>query len=102
MPSYVIAYHGGKAFESPEAGAAHMAKWQVWMGGLGEAMINPGTPLRKSKFLTAGGVSAEGEVDPLTGYSIVKADSLEAAIGMAKGCPHLEIGTIEVAEAVEM
>lgn len=28
MPEYIIAYHGGKKPESPEAGAQHMAKWK--------------------------------------------------------------------------
>jgi hypothetical protein len=32
----------------------------------------------------------------------VKADSMDAALEMAKGCPHLEHGTIEVAEVKEM
>jgi hypothetical protein len=27
----------------------------------------------------------------------VKADSMDAALEMAKGCPHFELGTIEVA-----
>jgi hypothetical protein len=32
----------------------------------------------------------------------MKADSMDAALEMAKGCPQLEIGTIEVAEVMEM
>ena len=46
MPEYIIAYHGGKEPENPDEGARLMAKWQVWMGGLGDAMVNPGTPPR--------------------------------------------------------
>ena len=38
----------------------------------------------------------------MTGISIVKADSMDAAIEMVKGCPHLEHGTVDVAEAMEM
>ena len=37
-----------------------------------------------------------------TGFSIVKADSMDAALAMAKGCRFLAIGTIEVAEVMEM
>jgi hypothetical protein len=36
------------------------------------------------------------------GFSVVKADSMDVALEIAKGCPHLEIGTIEVAEMREM
>jgi hypothetical protein len=32
----------------------------------------------------------------------VKAESIDAAVEIAKGCPHLEIGTIEVAEVKQM
>jgi len=38
----------------------------------------------------------------LTGYSIVKADNFDAALEIAKGCPFLEMGTLEVAEVMEM
>ena len=69
MPNYIIAYHGGKKFESPEEGAKHMAKWQVWVAGLGDAMVNPGTPLGKSKTISSGGVSDGGGSNPLIGFS---------------------------------
>ena len=40
---------------------------------------------------------------PLTGYSIVKAKSLDAALKLAKKCPHLDIGgSIVVAEVMDM
>ncbi len=102
MSEYIIAYHGGKKPESPEAGAELMAKWRTWMGGLGDAMVNPGNPVGMSKTVSSGGVSDDGGSNPLSGFSIVKADSMDAALEMAKGCPYLDIGTIEVAEAMEM
>ncbi len=103
MSNYVFAYHGGKKPESPEEGAKHMAKWKAWIGGLGDAVVNPGTPLGKSKTVSSGGVSDDGGPNPLLGFSIVKADSMDAALEMAKGCPLLELGgTLEVAEVMEM
>ena len=102
MPNYVFAYHGGKKPESPEAGAKQMAKWKAWLGGLGDAVVNPGTPLGMSKTVSAAGVSDDGGSNPLAGFSIVQADGMEAALEMAKACPFVEIGTIEVAEAMEM
>ncbi len=102
MSNYILAYHGGKKPESPEEGAKQMAKWNAWVGGLGDAMVDPGTPLGKSKTVSSGGVSDDGGSNPLIGYSIVKADSMDAALEMAKGCPFLDMGTIEVAEVKEM
>jgi len=103
MSNYVFAYHGGKTPESPEEEAKQMAKWKAWVGGLGDAVVNPGTPLGKPKTVSSSGVSDDGGSDPLLGFSIVKADSMDAALEMAKACPTLEIGgTLEVAEVMEM
>ncbi len=102
MSEYLFAYHGGKKPGSPEEGAKQMEKWKAWVGGLGDAMVNPGTPLGMSKTVSSGGVSDDGGSNPLCGYSIVKADSMDAALEIAKGCPYLELGTIEVAEVMEM
>ncbi len=101
MTNYVFAFYGEPKFESPERGAKHMAKWKAWVGGLGDALINPGTPFGKSRTVSTGGVS-DGGANRLVGYSIVKADSMEDAVAMAKRCPHLEHGTVEVAEVMDM
>ena len=102
MPNFIIAYHGGEKPESPEEGAKQMEKWKAWVGSLGDAIVNPGTPLGMSKIVTSSSVSDADESNSLTGYSIVKADNMDAALDMAKSCPFLEIGTLEVAEVMEM
>jgi hypothetical protein len=101
MPKFVIAYHGGRKFESPQEGAAYMAKWKTWMGSLGDAIVDPGMPLGAGKLVSASGVSDRG-VDMLTGFTVVTADGMDAALAFARECPHLEHGTIEVAETMEM
>jgi hypothetical protein len=103
MPDYIIAYHGGNRPESPEDGAKQMAKWKAWVAGLGDAVVNPGTPLGKSRIVSSGRVSDDGGSNPMTGFSVVRADSMDAALEIAKGCPYLDIGgTIEVAEVMQM
>ena len=102
MPNYIFAYHGGKMPESPEEVEKLMAKWKAWMGGLGDALVNPGNPVGMSKTVSADGVTDDGGSNPLSGFSIVEADSMDGALEMAKGSPHLETGTIEVAEVKEM
>ncbi len=102
MPNFIYAYHGGKKPDTPEEGAAEMEKWKAWVEDLGEAMTNPGTPLGMSKTLSAEGVADNGGSNPLAGFSVVTADSIDAAIEMAKDCPFLKMGTIEVAEMLEM
>jgi len=43
-------------------------------------MVNPGTPLGMHKTVSPGGVSDGGGSNPLLGYSIVKADSMDAGL----------------------
>ena len=101
MPKYVLAYLGGKQTQNPQARTAQMARWKAWMEELGSRMLNPGTPLGQGKLVSASGISERGP-NHLTGYSIVSADNMDAALEIARRCPFLEIGTIEVAEAMEM
>ena len=79
-----------------------MARWKAWIAGLGDAVVNPGTPLGMSKTVSSDGVADDGGSNPLMGFSVVEADSMDAALEMAKSSPHLEIGTIEVAEMKQM
>ncbi|MEZ5810947.1 MAG: YciI family protein [Rhizobiaceae bacterium] len=102
MAKFVFAYHGGKMPETPEEGAKAMAAWENWFKQMGSAVIDGGNPVGKSKTVTANGVEDNGGANPLSGYSLVEADSIDAAIEMAKGCPILDGGTVEVAEAMEM
>jgi hypothetical protein len=103
MSEYIFAYHGGDKPESPEEGAEMMAKWKAWLDGLGDAVVNPGTPLGLSKTVSAGGVADHGGPNPLMGFSVVSAVSMDAALEMAKNCPTLELGgTVEVAQMMQM
>src|SRR5215475_7007476 len=102
MSNYVFAYYGEPQVASPEEGAKYKEKWQAWVGGLGEALVNPGIPFGTPKKVSARGITDNGGPNRLSGFSIVKADNLEEALDMAKGCPHLEHGSIDVAEAMDM
>ena len=101
MPNFIIAYHGAGNFETPEEGAAAKAKWKAWIGTLGGAVVNPGTPLVRGKLVTSTGISVR-HGDLLSGFSVVRADTMDAALKLAHGCPHLDHGSIEVAEMMEM
>ncbi len=102
MPDYLLAYHPGKMPGSPEEGTRLRAAWQTWVAGLGDAMVNPGVPLGTSWTVSADGASEGGGANPLMGFSVIRAADLSAALAIAQGCPHLAIGTIEVAEMKRM
>lgn len=104
MPQFIFAYHGGKAPETPEEQEMEMAAWMAWFEAMGEAVVIPGNPVGKSKTVTASGVTDDGGANPIAGYTVVQAESIEEACDMAKGCPSVNDGTgsIEVAEIIEM
>lgn len=102
MPDFVFAYHMDPNKSRPADGPAYMNRWMSWIGGLGDAVVNPGVPVGASKTVSDGGVADDGGPNPVCGFVIVNADDMDAALEMAKSCPHLEMGTIEVAEAMDM
>ena len=100
MSKFILVYYGGAEITSQEQGAAHMAAWQAWMQGLGDAVVDPGMPAGASKTVSAKGVVDGGEV---SGITVLQADTMAAAVEMAQACPHLDLGgTIEVAQAMDM
>lgn len=105
MAKFIIGYLGNPPKPAtPEEGQAHMAKWKDWMGGLGDAVVSPPSPMKKSKIVTAGGVSDDTRSDGLTGFIMVEAADIDAALDMAKGDPYLDMdgGTLQVAEVMQM
>ena len=100
MAKYLLVYHGGSMPEGEEAQAKVMAAWGTWFQTLGSALADGGNPVSQTKTIGSGGaVSDGGGANPATGYSLIEADSLDAAVNLAKGCPVLGGGaSIEVAE----
>ena len=104
MANYMFAYSGGSGLAADEAErAAQMAKWGQWFGQLGSVVVDGGGPTPIAKTVGAGGSVSDGGSRGLTGYSIVAADNLDAAVELAKGCPVLEVGgAVDVYEAMAM
>jgi hypothetical protein len=104
MAKYALVFHGGSMPETEEEGAAVMAAWGAWMQELGPALTDPGNPFGTSTTINAdGSTTAGGGANPASGYSLLEADSLDAALALAKGCPILSGGgSVEVAEALDM
>jgi len=98
MGKYVLVYSGGSMAEGEEAQAAAMAAWGAWFGTLGAAVVDGGAPFGPSSAV-GGGAATSG----LTGYSILEADSLDAAVGLADGCPVLaDGGRVDVYETIDV
>lgn len=104
MPKFIFAYHGGNMPETEEEGARVMAEWMAWFEQLGAAVVDGGNPVGPSSTVHPDGtVTGDGGSNPLSGYSLITADNIEAAIALAKDCPILHAeGSVEVAEAIDM
>ncbi len=102
MARYVLAYHGGSASPGSEKSAQQRNAFTEWIRQLGDAVVDPGTPLAHSKTVSSSGVFDTAESNRLTGFSVIEAGSIEEAIEIARDCPFLQIGTIELAEVMEM
>ena len=99
----MIGYYGGDQPSSEEEGMAHMGKWKAWVKGLGETIVNPGTPLPVSKIVTSRSVEDDNDPHSMQGFAVVKALNIEAAVEIAKSDPFLETnGTIRVSQMMEM
>jgi hypothetical protein len=105
VTDYLLLYSGGSMPETEEEQAAVMKAWTDWMGGLGEGLKDAGNPFTPAAKTVAndGSVSDGAGGSMASGYSIIRADSLDAAVEMAKGCPVRQGGAqITVFETFEV
>jgi hypothetical protein len=104
MPNYVLVYHGGGVPESEEEGQRIMAAWMKWFEDIGDSVVDAGNPVSQVKTVASdGSVSAGGGPNPVTGYTVVSADSMDDAVEMSKGCPILHSGgSVEVGETFKI
>jgi hypothetical protein len=104
MAKFVFAYHGGGHPSSPEESKKIMDAWGAWFGSMGAAVIDGGNPVGKSSTVKPdGSMASGGGANPISGYSLIEASSLEDAHKKAKACPILRAGgSIEIAQAMDM
>ena len=94
----------------PEEMQAVMKLWMDWIGGIAaqNKLVSPGSRLAPTgKVVRADSVVTDGPYtelkEVLGGYTVVKAETLEEASGLAHGCPILKMGgNVEVREIMTM
>ncbi len=93
MSRFMMIYKGeatDMADMTPEQGAEVMAKWGAWMGAVGTALVDVGSPFGPSASIVDDGSTGPGAA--LTGYSIVEAADLTGAQALTAGHPYLSEG----------
>ena len=105
MSDYLLLFGGGSMPETKEEQDAVMAAWNSWFGELGDSLKDGGNPFTPAaKSIGPDGSVSDGSGDgTASGYSIIKADSLDAAVALAKGCPVLHGGaSVQVVETFDV
>ena len=95
MANYLFVFRGKLEHGSP---ATRDEAWNSWFSQLGAAVVEWGHRVRRSTRVRADHAIEEPS-EPLTGFIVVKADSLDEAQALAGGCPILQAGgAVEVGE----
>lgn len=98
------------ADRSPEEMQSSMQKWMDWIGGIAARgklidrgnRLNPAGKVIKPSLVVTDGPYIETK-ESVGGYTMVRAESLDEAAEMAKGCPILLFGgNVEVREIDRM
>ena len=89
MANFLLLYTGGSMPETQAEQAKVMQAWESWFGTLGSNLVDAGNPFTpQAKSIASNGKVSDGPVGTLaSGYSIIKADSLDAAVELAQRCP---------------
>ena len=104
MTHYVLIYSGGTIPESQDEMQKVMAAWGAWYEKMGASVVDGGNPFGISKHIGQDGV-ADGPfgATPATGYTIISADSLDAAVAQCEDHPHISHGgQVSVYETFQM
>jgi hypothetical protein len=107
MAKFLFVYRGDKAAHgtmSPEEMQQILQKWNTWIGealragwmlDAGDALKQEGRVVKARKVVTDGPFVEAKEI--VGGYSIVQAETIDAAAELTEGCPvFLRGGSVEV------
>lgn len=91
MARFLVVYHGSEMPHDPEVMAQAKAAFEEWVGKVWSAVVDPGAPVRM-----VAQVSKSGMDDPLdvSGYSIIEAESADAAVKLLETQPFVGRGGI--------
>jgi hypothetical protein len=94
MADYVLLFGGGGMPETEAEQAAVMEAWTAWFNDLGDAVKDQGNPFSGQAQTIApdGSVGGSPLAPTASGYTVLRAESLDDAVNMAKGCPVLQGG----------
>lgn len=105
MAKYMLIYTGGMGMAAtPEEQEKIMAEWGAWYEKLGASIADGGAPFGDAKHLGGNGIQDGPLGDaPATGYTVIEAESLDAAAAACEDHPHLNHGgQVQVFTCIDM
>ena len=94
MKNYLLLYSGGMMPDTEAERKSQTDEWNAWYSKIGKSVVDQGNPFTPmAKNIGANGRIHDGPDGCMaSGYSIIKADSLDSAVAIAKNCPVLKSG----------
>jgi hypothetical protein len=92
VKKFLFVYYGGKMESDPKKAKETMGVWMKWFQDLGKTLVDGGAPTAPGKLVSGKTVKAVVSGEPITGYSILQADTLDKATDIAKTSPQISSG----------
>jgi hypothetical protein len=87
MGRFFLAYVGGQADDEFAMDEDVTSRWMKWFGALGTSLLDAGGPFEEAGMVLSDGSVSSAPSIRLSGYSIISAPSLSAALEIARACP---------------
>jgi hypothetical protein len=96
MKKFVFLYQG---YQEPTPDL--MEAWMSWFARVGDKLVDSGNPFGAGREVTKTGArDLAGDGSPITGYSIVSAESIDDAEKLLEGLPIID--SVRIYEAMSM
>jgi len=100
LSKFLVTYHGSGMPDDPELMEQAKAAFVKWVGEAGSAIVDPGAPVRMVTQVATGTATEPAEIG---GYSIIEADSPDAAAAVLQTHPYVARGgTLQVNQVIEV
>ena len=94
MNNYLLLYSGGKMPANEIERQAVTGDWMVWLKKWSNNVVDQGNPFTPmAKNISSDGRISDGSTSSMpSGYTVIKANSMDEALRIAQGCPVLKGG----------
>lgn len=100
MAKFLITYHGSGMPSDPAAMEQAKAAFGKWLAEAGNAIVDPGAPVKMVKQVSSG---APTQMIEIGGYSIIEAQNVDEAEKVLKSHPFVARGgTLQINELISI